>query len=1034
MSGPYRPMAPGQIPVQQTGMGFQQPYPGGVPYTGAGALGQGMQPQATGMPGGGMPGGMGGGGGSMMPQATGSFGAGPQANAGGFGGYGGAGAVGAGYGYGGSAGAGPGGPQTAMATGAVPSQAPMATGMGALAGTGPGYAGPQAPAYTGAVGAYGARAPMGPGSGFGAQAPMATGYLGSQPTGALAAQPTGVPGQWGFVNAPATGLPGIEALQARLMPQTGASGSQSGSLEGNAKIPWAVTKDEKTIYDKIFNAWDGLNKGFLAGATCVELLGQSGLPREDLERIWTLSDPGNRGKLNKDEFAVAMHLVYRKLNGYEVPARLPPELVPPSSRNISDSISQVKSYLRSDADARRGSGAALQPQQTGVSYLKARSFRSGGAAVAGGRKDATMYKNNDDEITTYVSSARHRSARTPSRTSSASSTRSSPTTKSKAETLEDLRKAVREKQIMLDAIDVEDEQAHDKDSYLERRDRDEADDLMRKIRRLQDELDRDPQSALRSIDDGAERRDLRRQLQYMLDRLPTLVSTVRATCTKIADAKLELFRLRDAKAHPGQRLVGTGPGGAVTESDRRKAKSMAILQARMAALTGKPAPADTGDDDAAGDARLADETSRVRSEKDNSERMIRDVDESVNQLRESLEQMLRDDDVDVQKDREWRRWEEGVGVDDEVREFIYDLQRKSRLATATAAREPEPRRPAVSFSAPATSSAPMASPVASSSPVPRAPAGETASERSARIKAEAERRMNERLAALGISRPAKGASPTASPRTPATVSAFEPPMPAAEQTPTPPPAAPVAQPVAPVAQPAAQPWAAPVAQPVAEPVAQPPTPYVAQPVAPAAQSAPPPPPPPPVAQPASPAVQTPTPPSASPFAPPEPVQPEPLAPVAQPAMLAPAAAASPDQSEQFMTPAASPYHSQSGTPAAPQHNSNNPFQIGAAAQFVPPAASPVARTPSASTAASTPMGAADKAFLDEQRRRQRGYGDDDDDWSVVPSEDEDDEAHFSNANSSLGPGMASEAGNKPSTLRKVQTVDKSQVATTGRVL
>ncbi|KAI5289781.1 actin organization and endocytosis protein, partial [Ascosphaera atra] len=173
--------------------------------------------------------------------------------------------------------------------------------------------------------------------------PQPTGFpMQAQPTGVtpLQAQPTGMPGQWGFVNAPATGLPNIEALKQQLMPQPGREGGSFSTqgLSGNATIPWAVTKDEKRIYDDLFSAWDGLGKGFIGGEVAIEIMGQSGLPREDLERIWTLSDPNNRGKLNKDEFAVAMHLIYRRLNGYPVPNRLPPELVPPSTRYLNDSI------------------------------------------------------------------------------------------------------------------------------------------------------------------------------------------------------------------------------------------------------------------------------------------------------------------------------------------------------------------------------------------------------------------------------------------------------------------------------------------------------------------------------------------------------------------------------------------------------------------------------------------------------------------------------------------------------------------------
>ena len=63
----------------------------------------------------------------------------------------------------------------------------------------------------------------------------------------LQSQPTGRPGQWGFVNAPAGSMAGIQALQQQLMPQPGREGGFSSTeLQGTANIPWAITKDEKT--------------------------------------------------------------------------------------------------------------------------------------------------------------------------------------------------------------------------------------------------------------------------------------------------------------------------------------------------------------------------------------------------------------------------------------------------------------------------------------------------------------------------------------------------------------------------------------------------------------------------------------------------------------------------------------------------------------------------------------------------------------------------------------------------------------------
>ncbi|KAF2854674.1 hypothetical protein T440DRAFT_441910 [Plenodomus tracheiphilus IPT5] len=620
---------------------------------------------------------------------------------------------------------------------------------------------PQPTGYGQAPGGYnGPRPPM---------PPMPTGYgnnLAPSQSGMapLNAQPTGMPGQWGLVNTPATGLPNIEALAARMMPQTGREGGShtTAGLTGNATIPWAITKGEKKLYDDTFRAWDGMSKGYISGAQALEIFGQSGLPKPDLERVWTLADSADRGRLNLDEFAVAMHLIYRKLNGYPIPARLPPELVPPSTRNINDSIGAMKSLLRGDAEDRKNSGAFLQPQRTGVSYLKTHSFRSG-SPQAGGRKDATVFRNNDDNIG-YKSSARHRLG-AGGRSPSPAQPGSPSSERSEEMSLDQLRKSVKEKQILLDAMDARDENAADEDDALDRRDRREAEDLYRRIRRIQEDIDAHPKAALRSTDSDAERRLLKRQLLVLADRLPELASNVRRTEREIADAQLELFRLRDAKAHPGSAstIVGTGPGGAVTESDRLKARAKAMMQARSAALTGRPAPA--GDDTGAATERLEKESSRIRAERENNERMIRDVEDSVNEYTKGLESSLKEGGHDNTSEHERRRWEEALGVEDDVKDFIFDLQRSSR---ASRVRKEDSSRDAYRPTArsedarPATGSRNASS--ANAEPASRSSATsgggsyvsyKTPEERAAFIKQQAEQRMAERLAALGIKAPAK---------------------------------------------------------------------------------------------------------------------------------------------------------------------------------------------------------------------------------------------------------------------------------------
>ncbi|KAL8961094.1 MAG: hypothetical protein Q9183_005361, partial [Haloplaca sp. 2 TL-2023] len=505
-------------------------------------------------------------------------------------------------------------------------------------------------------------------------------------------------------------------------------------------------------------------------------MGQSGLPKTDLEKIWTLADPGNKGRLDMDEFAVAMHLIYRKLNGYPVPNQLPPELVPPSTRNFADSIGTVKSLLSQDAESRKNTSSFLQPQKTGVSYLKNHSFRTDSNGITPGRKDATIYRNNDDEIG-YRSSARRRigaGGRTPSPVQP-----SSPGSETAGEDLsiEQLQKKIREKQVLLDALDFKDENAVDEDDALDRRDRRDAEDLYRRIRRIQEDIDSHPNASLRSMDSEAERRNMKRQLQRITDKLPELASNTRKTERAIADAKLELFRLKDAKAYPGSAsaIVGSGPGGTVTESDRLKARAKAMMQQRSAALTGKAAPGGGHDSEAAA-RRLEEENSRIRSEKENNERMIKDVEDSSRDFSRSLEDTLMQGGEDSTTEHERRRWEEGLGVEDEVRDFIFDLQRSSRSARVRREdtgrgrddQKPSPSRmdgsrdvtPTRRDRGASSRDAPQAGSRSTSATGSTYSSYKTAEDRAAFIKQQAEQRMAERLAALGLKPPPKSGEST----------------------------------------------------------------------------------------------------------------------------------------------------------------------------------------------------------------------------------------------------------------------------------
>ncbi|KAM4739238.1 epidermal growth factor receptor substrate 15-like 1 isoform 3-T3 [Anableps anableps] len=97
---------------------------------------------------------------------------------------------------------------------------------------------------------------------------------------------------------------------------------------------WAVRPEEKNKFDGIFESLSPVNS-LLSGEKVRPVLINSKLPLDVLGKVWDLSDIDKDGHLDKDEFAVAMHLVYRALEKEPIPALLPSALIPPSKRKKS---------------------------------------------------------------------------------------------------------------------------------------------------------------------------------------------------------------------------------------------------------------------------------------------------------------------------------------------------------------------------------------------------------------------------------------------------------------------------------------------------------------------------------------------------------------------------------------------------------------------------------------------------------------------------------------------------------------------------
>lgn len=68
---------------------------------------------------------------------------------------------------------------------------------------------------------------------------------------------------------------------------------------------------------------------------------ESKLPLDTLGKIWDLADMDKDGMLDRHEFVVAMHLVYKALEKYAIPNTLPPELIAPEKKKLASPVGGV---------------------------------------------------------------------------------------------------------------------------------------------------------------------------------------------------------------------------------------------------------------------------------------------------------------------------------------------------------------------------------------------------------------------------------------------------------------------------------------------------------------------------------------------------------------------------------------------------------------------------------------------------------------------------------------------------------------------
>ncbi|KAF8360729.1 ehs-1 [Pristionchus pacificus] len=117
---------------------------------------------------------------------------------------------------------------------------------------------------------------------------------------------------------------------------------------GGAVAQWGISPTDQAKYDAIFDSLQPEN-GKLPGGKVRPVLLNSGLNPNMLAKIWELADQDKDGFLDRVEMNVALHLVYRALQGEGVPRSLPDHLIHPTKSMLSrrNSIASASGNLRS---------------------------------------------------------------------------------------------------------------------------------------------------------------------------------------------------------------------------------------------------------------------------------------------------------------------------------------------------------------------------------------------------------------------------------------------------------------------------------------------------------------------------------------------------------------------------------------------------------------------------------------------------------------------------------------------------------------
>jgi len=518
----------------------------------------------------------------------------------------------------------------------------------------------------------------------------------------LVSQPTGILPQTNFqINAPLT-------AQKTGFGNNDLYSQNNFSSRFTAENEDYVTSEEKALFYKIFETYDIENKGVLDSKTSVEIFRKSGLSRQDLEHIWTLADADNTGKLNKQEFTVGMHLVYRKLNGHALPKFLPRSLVPKSTQMLD----MMKEELKSQSSDSKGENA-------NTSGNKSSSF-----------------VNND----TLPSFRDRRNTKVDLELELEKQTKSEENEKEE----EALKNLIRDKKILIEAETYKNEER-----LKEKQLRDLE--SLKQIEILKKSIISLPEST------ATGESNMRSSYESLNAKLISILTSIDTVEDAIISAKIQKYK----KENPSS-IVGTGPNGEITEQDIRKAKKKAALTERMALLTGKQITPSVSIEDE--ENRLNSAVKSIKEESKQAKETVELIKNDITEILTGVKSAFYGSDANAS---ETKKFELGLGLEPELKDFIKRINTSSSKETQSVVRSQNKLNDSETLSSNSSARSSQENLAGARPQTSRTSSFQTPEEKSAYIKEQAQKRMNEKLEKMGLGRRsrrnrANNASPHAS--------------------------------------------------------------------------------------------------------------------------------------------------------------------------------------------------------------------------------------------------------------------------------